>query len=144
MRPRLPVLLLFPSCPSCSLPFPHYPDSCLPVPYFYLPVITQFPSCPFFPLYFTCPSFLRFPACPSLTLPFRHYQISCLPARLLLYLPVLYLPRPCLSFLSSYPSSSFPSPSSSAVGVVRIAVARGLSRDTKCLICPANAIAILF
>lgn len=94
MRPHLPVLLLFPSCPSCSLPFRHYPDSCLPVPYFYLPVITQFPSCPFFPLYFTCPSFLRFPACPSLTLPFRHYQISCLPARLLLYLPVLYLPRP--------------------------------------------------
>jgi len=64
--------------------------------------------------------------------------ISCLPVPLLYlsviirspaFLPVPYFTcpsfsftGPCLSFQSSYSSSSFPSPSSSAVGVVRIAV----------------------
>jgi hypothetical protein len=123
-------------------------------------------TCPFFSFFLSARHVLylsviiRIPACPSLTLPARHNPISFLPVLYsLLHLPVVSpisclpapyftcpsftFPGPCLSFHSSYPSSSFQSPSSSAVGVVRIAVARGLSRDT-CLICPANAIAILF
>jgi hypothetical protein len=134
VRPHLPVLILFPSCPSRSLPFRHYPDSCLPVPYF------------------TCPSYLSFLPARSLlfTSPARPLLYLSVIIRFPAFLPVPYFtcpsftfPGPCLSFHSSYPSSSLPSPSSSAVGVVRIAVARGLSRDT-CLICPANAIAIRF
>jgi hypothetical protein len=123
-------------------------------------------TCPFFSFFLPALHVLylsviiRIPACPSLTLPARHNPISFLSVLYsvlhlpvvspISFLPVPYFtcpsfrfPGPCLSFHSSYSSSSFPSPSSSALDVVRIAVPRGLSRDT-CLICRENAIAILF
>jgi hypothetical protein len=124
----LSVIIRIPACPSLTLPARHNPISFLPVLYslLHLPVVSPISCLPVPLLYLSVinrfPAFLPVPyfTCPSLT-----------------------FPGPCLSFHSSYSSSSLPSPSSSAVGVVQIAVPRGLSRDT-CLICPANAIAIPF
>jgi len=119
----------FSACPCLTLPARHNLISFVLVLYslLHLPVVSPICCLPVPLLYL--PVITRFPA----FLPVPYF--TC---------PSFSFPGPCLSFQSSYSSSSFPSPSSSAVGVVRIAVPRRIvARHLLDLPCKRNCNPVL-